>query len=90
MNKTKEEKLSLLLPQATPAALKCLAFKKHNLDNLEEEISSLKAKLALDVGGIFYVDREVIGYNKLGIGRLIYQLPENLCRLFMEEIFPTS
>ena len=49
-----------------------------------------EAKLALDVGGIFYVDREVIGYNKLGIGRLIYQLPENLCRLFMEEIFPDA
>ena len=46
-----------------------------------------EAKLALDVGRIFYVDREVISYNKLGIGRLIYQLPDNLCRIFMEEIF---
>ncbi len=46
-----------------------------------------EAKLALDVGKIFYVDQSVISYNKLGIGRLIYQLPENLCRLFLEEIF---
>lgn len=48
MNKTKEEELLLLLPKATPAALKCLTLKRHNLDNLEEEISSLKAKLALE------------------------------------------
>jgi len=29
----------------------------------------------------------VIGYDKLGIGRLIYQLPVSLCRMFMNEIF---
>ena len=46
-----------------------------------------EAKLALDVGKIFYVEQNVISYNKLGIGRLIYQLPENLCRLFLDEIF---
>ncbi len=46
-----------------------------------------EAKLALDVGKIFYVEQDVISYNRLGIGRLIYQLPENLCRIFMQEIF---
>lgn len=46
-----------------------------------------EAKLALDVGKIFYVGQEVISYNRLGIGRLIFQLPENLCRIFMQEIF---
>ena len=39
-----------------------------------------EANMALDVGKIFYVGR-------LGIGRLIYQLPVNLCRIFIEEIF---
>ncbi len=29
----------------------------------------------------------VISYAKLGIGRLIYQLPVNLCKIFIEEIF---
>ena len=46
-----------------------------------------EAKMALDVGKIFYIEKNVIGYEKLGIGRLIYQLPVNLCRMFMNEIF---
>lgn len=46
-----------------------------------------EAKLALDVGRIFYAEKDVISYSSLGIGRLIYQLPENLCHLFIDEIF---
>ena len=46
-----------------------------------------EAKMALDVGKIFYVERNVTAYSKLGIGRLIYQLPVNLCRIFIQEIF---
>lgn len=46
-----------------------------------------EAKMALDVGKIFYADKDVVGYNTLGIGRLIYQLPVNLCRMFIEETF---
>ena len=34
-----------------------------------------EAKMALDVGKIFYVEKTIVGYNNLGIGRLIYQLP---------------
>ena len=29
----------------------------------------------------------MIAYNTLGIGRLIYQLPVQLCEMFMKEIF---
>jgi carbohydrate diacid regulator len=29
----------------------------------------------------------VVAYNNLGIGRLIYQLPMSLCRMFIKEIF---
>ena len=43
--------------------------------------------MALDVGGIFYEDREVVAYSELGIGRLIYQLPVNLCKIFVNEVF---
>ena len=46
-----------------------------------------EAKMALDVGKIFYVERKVNSYSSLGIGRLIYQLPVNLCKIFIEEIF---
>ena len=46
-----------------------------------------EAKMALDVGKIFYAEKNVVAYSALGIGRLIYQLPVNLCRIFIEEIF---
>ncbi|MEG1847552.1 MAG: helix-turn-helix domain-containing protein [Lachnospiraceae bacterium] len=55
---------------------------------LREVSKSYKeAKMASDVGKIFYAEKEVISYRTLGIGRLIYQLPINLCQIFMEEIF---
>ena len=46
-----------------------------------------EAKMALDVGRIFFEDRDVIAYSALGIGRLIYQLPIPLCKMFIREIF---
>ncbi len=46
-----------------------------------------EAKMALDVGKIFFEDRGVIAYSELGIGRLIYQLPIPLCKMFIREIF---
>lgn len=46
-----------------------------------------EAKMALEVGKIFYADKTIIPYNNLGIGRLIYQLPIPLCQMFMKEVF---
>ena len=46
-----------------------------------------EAKMALDVGRIFYTERNIIAYSNLGIGRLIYQLPMPLCKMFIREIF---
>ncbi|MBR6396030.1 MAG: helix-turn-helix domain-containing protein [Lachnospiraceae bacterium] len=46
-----------------------------------------EAKMALDVGKIFYANRNVVAYSNLGIGRLIYQLPIPLCKMFIKEIF---
>lgn len=46
-----------------------------------------EAKMALDVGKIFYSEKNIVSYATLGIGRLIYQLPVNLCRMFIHEIF---
>ncbi len=55
---------------------------------LKEVSKSYKeAKMAMDVGKIFYSEKKVTAYNTLGIGRLIYQLPVNLCRIFIDEIF---
>ena len=58
------------------------------VNDIKEVSKSFKeAKLALDVGKIFYSDKKVIAYNRLGIGRLIYQLPMPLCKMFIKEIF---
>ncbi len=46
-----------------------------------------EAKMALDVGKIFYSGRNIVAYSNLGIGRLIYQLPMPLCKMFIKEIF---
>lgn len=46
-----------------------------------------EAKMAAEVGQIFYPEKKVIAYQQLGIGRLIYQLPINLCKMFIDEIF---
>lgn len=46
-----------------------------------------EAKMALDVGKIFFGERDIIAYSELGIGRLIYQLPIPLCKMFIKEIF---
>jgi carbohydrate diacid regulator len=46
-----------------------------------------EANMALDVGRIFYVERNILAYNGLGIGRLIHQLPISLCEMFLNEVF---
>ena len=56
-------------------------------DIKEVSKSYKEAKLALDVGKIFFSERSVIAYSALGIGRLIYQLPIPLCKMFIREIF---
>ncbi|WP_026505281.1 PucR family transcriptional regulator [Butyrivibrio sp. NC3005] len=58
------------------------------VDELKDLSKSYKeAKMALEVGKIFYAEKKVNAYNTLGIGRLIYQLPLNLCHIFLHEIF---
>lgn len=46
-----------------------------------------EAKMALEVGRVFYAEYDTISYGKLGIGRLIYQLPMSLCDMFIKEVF---
>ncbi len=46
-----------------------------------------EARMALEVGKIFYEEKKIAAYNTLGIGRLIYQLPIPLCEMYIKEIF---
>jgi carbohydrate diacid regulator len=41
----------------------------------------------MDVGKIFSAENDIYAYSSLGIGRLIYQLPIPLCKMFIKEIF---
>lgn len=45
-----------------------------------------EAKIALEVGKIFENEKLIVNYEKLGIGRLIYQLPLSLCKMFIKEV----
>lgn len=46
-----------------------------------------EARVALEVGKVFDTEKNIISYDNLGIGRLIYQLPTTLCEAFLQEVF---
>lgn len=49
-----------------------------------------EAKIALEVGKIFYAGKSTISFHNLGIGRLLYRLPKELCETFMKEVVGTN
>ncbi len=56
-------------------------------ENIQELSKAYReARIALEVGKVFDTEKNVISYNNLGIGRLIYQLPTTLCELFLDEV----
>lgn len=58
------------------------------VDNIRDISRSFKeAQTALQIGSIFESDKAIINYNNLGIGRLIYQLPTTMCKLYLKEVF---
>lgn len=65
---------------------------KVTYSNPLDRLSSLpeayrQAKMAMDVLKIFFAERMSAAYSSLGTGRLIYELPEDLCDTFLAEIF---
>ncbi|MBR4404652.1 MAG: helix-turn-helix domain-containing protein [Clostridiales bacterium] len=48
------------------------------------------AMTALKVSKIFDGESDLSRYDKLGLGRLIYQLPKPLCEMFIREVFPNE
>ena len=56
-----------------------------NVRNLA--VSFREAQIALEVGKVFDTDKSIISYENLGIARLIYHLPTNLCETFLKEVF---
>ena len=58
------------------------------VDNIKDLARSYKeAQIAIEVGKVFETEKEIVSYENLGIGRLIYQLPTTLCEIFLTEVF---
>lgn len=58
------------------------------VDNIKDLSRSYKeAQIAIEVGKVFDTEKDIISYDNLGIGRLIYQLPTSLCEMFLQEVF---
>lgn len=58
------------------------------MDNVRNlAVSFREAQIALEVGKVFDTDKSIISYENLGIARLIYHLPTNLCETFLKEVF---
>ncbi len=57
-----------------------------------EDISKLKlsyeqARIALDVTKMFNQEKDVASYTKLGLGRIVYALSDDMCDMFLSEHF---
>ena len=58
------------------------------VENIKDLARAYKeAQVALEVGKVFETEKNIISYENLGIGRLIYQLPTTLCEMFLQEVF---
>lgn len=75
------EKLTEELKKKVLVAIGSIVYDLKNISSSFKE-----AKMALEVGKIFDEDKNVVKYEQLGIGRLIYQLPNNLCKMFVGEV----
>jgi len=61
------------------------------IDNIKNLSRSFKeAQIALEVGRVFDTEKEILSYENLGMGRLIYQLPTTLCEMFLKEVFKSG
>lgn len=80
--KTIEETLSSELLLKTVIGIGTIA---PNLKDLA--VSYKEAQVAIEVGKVFDTEKNIMSYENLGIGRLIYQLPTTLCEMFLSEVF---
>ena len=73
---------------AAKHGLKAMVGISSIVDNLKDLARAYKeARIAFEVGKVFDIEKPVISYENLGIGRLIYQLPTTLCEMFLSEVF---
>ena len=84
-----KEKAAMLVDLLNTEAM---TFAWVSISGIAEDLSDLpnafkEARTAMEIGKIFSAQKNVFSYESLGIGRLIYQLPTNICEMFLREIF---
>ena len=78
----------LINKMAREYAVRALIGISSIVENLKDLARAYKeARIALEVGKVFDIEKPVMSYKNLGIGRLIYQLPTTLCEIFLQEVF---
>lgn len=84
-----EQKASEVLQYVKQQLGKSLTIAYGTIANSLRDLSRSyrEAKVSSDVGKIFSHETEIIAYSQLGLGRLIYQIPIPLCKMFINEIF---
>ena len=69
-------------------SVKCLIGIGSVSSQMKDIAKSFKeATTAIEVGAVFDTEKNIISFENLGIGRLIYQLPIPLCKMFIREVF---
>lgn len=69
-------------------SVKCLIGIGSVSSQMKDIAKSFKeAQTAIEVGAVFDTEKNIISFENLGIGRLIYQLPITLCEMFLSEVF---
>ncbi len=82
------EAIKILNTAHTEYAAKLLIGISSVVEKLRDLAKAYKeARIALEVGKVFDIERPIMSYDNLGIGRLIYQLPTTLCEIFLQEVF---
>ena len=83
-----KEALRILRHASSEYAAKLLIGISSVVEKLKDLARAYKeARIALEVGKVFDIERPIMSYENLGIGRLIYQLPTTLCEIFLSEVF---
>lgn len=71
--------------------VKCVIGISTEAGHLRELADRYKeAQVAIEVGRVFDNDKNIVNYESLGLGRIIYQLPTTLCEMFLNEVFKKS
>ncbi len=85
---TEEYARELISKLASEHGAKVLVGISSVVNNLKDLARAYKeARIAFEVGKVFDIEKPIMSYENLGIGRLIYQLPTTLCEIFLQEIF---